>query len=115
MAAVPKKRSPPKCGMWSPACSEPIDTGSAGVLTWPCESNMAMLKHMRAAPDSDFRRVLANLFRKRGWRILRQPVAADLVVQAGKNRYVVSVKAISEGRRDRLVSLLSQAILEAQA
>src|SRR5271155_91874 len=67
----------------------------------------------------DFRRILANLFRKGGWRVLRHPAApdmrADLVVQAGKNRYVVEVKAASESRRDRLIPLLSQAILEAQA
>jgi hypothetical protein len=74
---------------------------------------------MPSAPATDFRRILANLFRKRGWRILRQAPGSDkrvdLVVQAGKNRYVVEVKAASEGRRDRLISLLSQAILEAQA
>jgi hypothetical protein len=74
---------------------------------------------MRADPDPNFHRVLANLFRKRGWRILRQPAVAgkrtDLVVQAGKNKYLITVKAASEGRGDRLISLLSQAILEAQA
>jgi hypothetical protein len=74
---------------------------------------------MPAAGSPDFRRILANLFRKRGWRVFRQPasrgIRADLVVQAGKNKYVVEVKAASEGRRDRLVPLLSQAILEAQA
>jgi hypothetical protein len=74
---------------------------------------------MLAGRAPDFRRILANLFRKGGWRVLRQPAApdmrADLVVQAGKNRYVVEVKAASESRRDRLIPLLSQAILEAQA
>jgi hypothetical protein len=74
---------------------------------------------MPADRGPDFRRILANLFRKRGWRVLRQPatrgIRADLVVQAGKNKYVVEVKAASESRRDRLIPLLSQAILEAQA
>jgi len=74
---------------------------------------------MPAARSPDFRRILATLFRKRGWRVLRQPAArgarAALVVQAARNRYIVEVKAAPEGRRDRLIPLLSQAILEAQA
>ncbi|HEV8043058.1 MAG TPA: hypothetical protein VGP62_29535 [Bryobacteraceae bacterium] len=69
---------------------------------------------MPAARSPDFRRILANLFRKGGWRILR-PAAAGLVIEAGRHKYVVEVKAASEGRRDRLIPLLSQAILEAQA
>jgi len=40
---------------------------------------------------------------------------ADLVVDAGENKYIIEVKAASEGRRDRLIPLLSQAILQAQA
>jgi hypothetical protein len=74
---------------------------------------------MPAARVPDFRRILANLFRKGGWRVLRQPAAQDmrpgLVVQSGKIKYLVEVKAASEGRRDRLTPLLSQTILEAQA
>jgi hypothetical protein len=74
---------------------------------------------MPADPNPDFRNILTKLFRKRGWRILRQQptsdAQADLVVEAGKNRYVVKVKAAPESRRDRLIPLLSQAILEAQA
>jgi hypothetical protein len=42
-------------------------------------------------------------------------VQADLVVNAGENKDVVEVKAATEGRRDRLIPLLSQAILQAQA
>jgi hypothetical protein len=40
---------------------------------------------------------------------------AALVVDVGKKKYVVEVKVASEGRRDRMVPLLSQAILQAQA
>ena len=40
---------------------------------------------------------------------------ADLVVDAGENKYIIEMKAASEGRRDRLIPLLSQAILQAQA
>jgi hypothetical protein len=69
---------------------------------------------MPAVRSPVFRRILANLFRKGGWRILR-PAAEDLLIQAGRHKYAVEVKAASEGRRDRLIPLLSQAILEAQA
>jgi hypothetical protein len=40
---------------------------------------------------------------------------ADLVVDHGARKYVIEVKSASEGRRDRLIPLLSQAILEAQS
>jgi hypothetical protein len=38
----------------------------------------------------------------------------DLIVEGGGKQYVVEMKQSSEGRRDRLIPLLSQAILEAQ-
>ena len=67
----------------------------------------------------EFERILADLFRKGGWRVRRHPSAgdmkADLVVDAGEWKYVVEVKAAAEGRRDRLIPLLSQAILQVQA
>lgn len=40
--------------------------------------------------------------------------AADLVIHKGALRYAVEVKALSEGRPDRVLPLLSQAILQAQ-
>ena len=41
---------------------------------------------------------------------------ADMAVsKAGCRRYLTELKAISEGRRDRLVPVLAQAILQAQA
>lgn len=87
---------------------------------------MAMLQNgnmpveNRVARSTDkFRRIIAELFRKAGWRVRPHPayedMRADLVVDWGKNRYVIEVKETSEGRRDRLVPLLSQAILQAQA
>jgi len=39
----------------------------------------------------------------------------DLVADAGGKKYVIELKVSSEGRRDRLIPLLSQAILQAQA
>jgi hypothetical protein len=50
---------------------------------------------------------------------MREPVAEDmragLVVEYGDKKYLIECKRSSEGRRDRLVPLLSQAVLEAQA
>ena len=66
-----------------------------------------------------FVRILAEVFRKAGWRVRRHPATGDmrvdLVVDSGEKKYVVEVKGASEGRRDRLIPLLSQAILQAQA
>jgi hypothetical protein len=39
---------------------------------------------------------------------------ADLVIDGGGRKYVIELKVASEGRRDRLIPLLSQAILQAQ-
>jgi hypothetical protein len=57
--------------------------------------------------------------RAAGWSVLatsqiglRRP---DAHIRKGKRRYLVALKASSEGRRDRLVPLLSQAILEARS
>ena len=63
---------------------------------------------------------LADLFRENGWAVEREPPGAasvrpDLVLRKGKYAYVAEVKAASEGRSDRVIPLLSQAILQAQA
>jgi Holliday junction resolvase len=72
-----------------------------------------------ARTSGEFVNILAEVFRKAGWRVRRQPAVGDmrvdLVVDAGEKKYVVEVKGASEGRRDRLIPLLSQAILQAQA
>jgi hypothetical protein len=67
----------------------------------------------------EFENLLADLFRRAGWRVKRQRTGGglrpDLIIVGGRKKYVVLVKSSSEGRRDRLIPLLSQAILEAQA
>lgn len=74
---------------------------------------------MPAAQGTEFESILARAFRKRGWRVRRHPAAGDvqpdLVVDDGDQKYVVELKVASEARRDRLIPLLSQAILQAQA
>lgn len=63
---------------------------------------------------------LAALFQENGWAVEREPPGAaslrpDLVIRKGKYAYAVEAKAASEGRSDRVIPLLSQAILQAQA
>ena len=73
----------------------------------------------RALHGAEFKNILAEAFRKAGWRIRRNPAAgelrADLCVEKAEHRYAIEVKSASEGRRDRLIPLLSQAILQVQA
>ncbi len=70
---------------------------------------------------AQFESLLADLFRRAGWQVVRPParrsdeMEADLVVDAGDKKYVIELKRSAEGRRDRLIPLLSQAILMAQA
>jgi len=63
--------------------------------------------------------LVARAFRSAGWRVEagRQVGVrrADLVVAKGRHRYIVQLASASEGRRDRLVGLLSQAILQANS
>lgn len=69
----------------------------------------------------EFERLLAGIFRRARWRVVRQPplrsgdMQPDRVVDSGSKKYVIELKISAEGRRDRLVPLLSQAILQAQA
>ena len=71
------------------------------------------------AEKQDYFSLLADHFRRNGWRVKASPSAgdrsADLAVSQDDLRYLVELKVSSEGRRDRLVPLLSQAILQARA
>lgn len=62
--------------------------------------------------------LLAEAFRHAGWRVEEEPrfghYEADLLVRKDDLVYVVEIKRASEGRPDRLVPLISQAILQAQ-
>jgi hypothetical protein len=62
---------------------------------------------------------VAELFQEAGWQVEVQPKLGvhrpDLLVRKGKHAYVVEIKTASEGRRDRVVPLLSEAILRAKA
>jgi hypothetical protein len=67
--------------------------------------------------DKGFESLLGGLFSRGGWRIHEQDGAgsrAAMVVSTRTQKCVVIIKRAAEGRRDRLIPLLSQAILEAQ-
>ena len=72
-----------------------------------------------ARSERNYLDLLAGLFRQHGWRVKKEPKLADnevdLVVARGDHRYIIELKAASEGRPDRLVPLLSQAILQVRA
>src|SRR5215469_4639006 len=61
--------------------------------------------------------LIASLFREKGWKVLDQPrepgAAPDLIASRRGKRLVVEIKRASEGRKDRVIPLLSQAALEA--
>ena len=68
--------------------------------------------------EDEFEQHLADAFRQSGWRIQAKPLSGEgvyLVVAKGRSRYAVAFKKASEGRKDRLIPLLAQAVLEAQA
>lgn len=62
--------------------------------------------------------LLAALFRRSGWKVVREPSAPaghrpDLLISRPGASYVVEIKAAAEGRSDRLVPLWAQASLQA--
>lgn len=69
--------------------------------------------------SEEFEQTLIAAFRKAELRVQRRASAmedgADLVFEKGGNQYFLQLKVSSEGRSDRLIPLLSQAILQAQA
>src|SRR5580658_10797621 len=61
--------------------------------------------------------LVRGLLREKGWKILNQPREGehrpDLMVKRSGTILVIEIKRASEGRRDRVIPLLSQAALEA--
>lgn len=77
-------------------------------------------------PPSSFKKrtgnanaLIADLLEAHGWHIDRSPKYGinrpDLIVRKAAQRFVVEVKVLAEGRADRVIPMLSQAILQAQA
>lgn len=61
--------------------------------------------------------LVAELLRENGWKVIEKPgdkcFGADLVAERSGKKYVFEIKRASEGRRDRVIPLLSQAVLQA--
>ena len=80
--------------------------------------NVAMLESDHQVAESRGRahaKALADVFSDHGWLVTLEPSAPgpDLLVSKGGHRYVVELKSSMEGRADRAIPLLSQAILQA--
>jgi hypothetical protein len=62
--------------------------------------------------------LVADVFRRGGWKVRQEPDAGDgkpdLGAEHAGKKYVIEIKHSSEGRKDRLIPLVSQAILQAQ-
>lgn len=77
-------------------------------------SSLSSKKRLKNSED-----LVAKLFESNGWSVHSSAdgrnLRPNLIVQQDDQRFVVEIKALSEGRADRVIPLLSQAILEAQA
>jgi hypothetical protein len=66
---------------------------------------------------AQLRRIVATVFHEAGWKVAKEPpgnnVAPDFLVSGRGKKFVVELKRASEGRKDRVIPLLSQAALEA--
>jgi hypothetical protein len=67
--------------------------------------------------EGQMRVLIARLLRENGWKVVEEPgecnVRPDLIAERGGQKLIIEIKRASEGRRDRLVPLLSQAALDA--
>jgi hypothetical protein len=68
--------------------------------------------------EAQVERLVREVFHHDGWKVLAQPAAggqkADLIAEHANRKFVIEIKRSSEGRKDRLIPLISQAILQAQ-
>jgi hypothetical protein len=80
---------------------------------------MAERAHLEAVRNRlHFEPDLYEAFREAQWKVDRSAVGdrrSELLIRRGKHQYLIWLKAASEGRRDRLIALLSQAVLEAKS
>lgn len=65
------------------------------------------------------KRAVVEAFRRSGWHVVSEPdipgARPDLLARRGNQQYVIELKSSAEARRDRLVPILAQAILQAKA
>lgn len=68
--------------------------------------------------EAELQHLLADAFRERGWRVSAEPRGSedarpDFVASAHGKKLIIEFKRASEGRKDRVIPLLSQAALDA--
>ncbi len=76
--------------------------------------------HKRQASADHFLRIASEAFREGGWSASVEPRlpsddGPDLLIEKDGLRYIVELKCVSDGKRARLLPLLSMAILESKA
>ena len=74
--------------------------------------------HSPRDKEAQVESLVAEVFRQGGWKVREQADAdekrVDFLAERAGKKYVIEVKRSSEGRKDRLIPLVSQAILQAQ-
>ena len=80
---------------------------------------MKQHSYRRSPRESALERAVVHMFRRAGWQVVLRPriakICPDLLVRRGDRQYAVEIKSSPEARPDRLIPLLSQAILQARA
>jgi DNA-binding MarR family transcriptional regulator len=72
----------------------------------------------RRKAEQEYESQFVDLLQGSGWEVRRQPRhpgEADLAIKNGDLQYIVELKRAAESRRDRVVPLLAEAILQAEA
>lgn len=91
----------------------------AALYTMAMLNQPAMAAHPSPnRPIAPAEQYVADFFRSNNWCVDVPPeasIGADLVIQRGAHRFVVEIKALSESRPDRVLPMLSMAILQARA
>ena len=81
-------------------------------------SKLSKPKSPSRSNEDEFENLVADFFREHSWRVKKESLSADkrvdIIAVHGDKRYIFQCKAASEGRQDRLLPLLSQAILQAR-
>jgi hypothetical protein len=74
------------------------------------------LSPINERPNLPIERFVGELFQAAGWKVLVEPQMSeerpDLIAERKGEKLVIEIKRASEGRRDRIIPLLSQAVLE---
>jgi DNA-binding MarR family transcriptional regulator len=79
---------------------------------------MAMTMSKIPKAEQEYERQLVRMLQDSSWEVFRKPSflgEADVLAKKGNLQYAIELKRAPESRRDRVVPLLAEAILQAQA